>query len=40
MAKFGINGAFPDVLWDGFVNAENVDADGHLLRLLTNSASA
>jgi len=28
--KFGLNGSFPDVLWDGFVNPENVDAAGKL----------
>ena len=28
--KFGLNGSFPDVLWDGFANPENVDAEGKL----------
>ena len=31
LAKFGLNGSFPDVIWDGFVNADNVDENGHLL---------
>jgi len=31
IAKFGLSGHFPDVLWDGFVNADKVDADGRLL---------
>ncbi|MDX1509257.1 MAG: hypothetical protein R3358_13310, partial [Woeseiaceae bacterium] len=31
LAKFGLNGSFPDVLWDGFVNSANVDENGHLL---------
>lgn len=31
VATFGINGSFPDVVWDGFVNADNVDGDGRLL---------
>ena len=31
VAKFGINGSFPDVLWDGYVNSEKVDRDGNLL---------
>jgi len=30
VALFGINGRFPDVLWDGFVNSEKTDANGHL----------
>ena len=30
-ATFGINGSFPDVVWDGFVNGEKVDGDGRLL---------
>jgi parallel beta-helix repeat protein len=30
VAMFGLNGSFPDVLWDGFVNGEKVDAGGHL----------
>ena len=31
VATFGINGSFPDVIWDGFVNADKVDGDGRLL---------
>jgi len=31
IAKFGLSGAFPDVLWDGYVNPEKADADGKLL---------
>jgi parallel beta-helix repeat protein len=31
VAEFGFTGSFPDVLWDGFVNPEKVDADGKLL---------
>jgi len=31
IARFGLSGHFPDVLWDGFVNADKVDADGRLL---------
>jgi parallel beta-helix repeat protein len=31
VAMFGLTGSLPDVLWDGFVNAEKVDADGNLL---------
>jgi len=30
VALFGLNGSFPDVLWDGFVNSEKTDANGHL----------
>ena len=30
VALFGLTGSFPDVLWDGFVNSEKVDANGHL----------
>ncbi len=30
IAKFGVGGSFPDVLWDGFVNAENALDDGSL----------
>ncbi len=30
VALFGLNGSFPDVLWDGFVNSEKIDANGHL----------
>ena len=28
---FGLNGSFPDVLWDGYANPEKVDGDGKLL---------
>jgi hypothetical protein len=28
---FGLNGSLPDVLWDGFVNPDKVDADGNLI---------
>ncbi|MDX1516982.1 MAG: parallel beta-helix domain-containing protein [Woeseiaceae bacterium] len=31
LAKFGLSGAFPDILWDGYVNADKVGADGKLL---------
>ena len=31
VATFGIGGAFPDVIWDGFVNADKVDGDGRLM---------
>lgn len=31
VAMFGLNGSFPDVLWDGYVNPEKLDADGKLL---------
>ena len=31
LARFGLNGSFPDVIWDGFVNADKLDDDGHLL---------
>ncbi len=31
VAMFGLNGAFPDILWDGYVNAENTDSDGNLM---------
>lgn len=31
VAMFGLNGSFPDVLWDGYVNPEKADADGRLL---------
>jgi parallel beta-helix repeat protein len=31
IAKFGLTGSFPDVIWDGYVNADNADADGNLL---------
>ena len=30
VAMFGLNGSFPDILWDGYVNPEKVDADGKL----------
>ncbi|MFQ6005312.1 MAG: parallel beta-helix domain-containing protein [Woeseia sp.] len=30
LAMFGLDGSFPDVLWDGFVNSDKTDADGHL----------
>ena len=30
VALFGLTGSFPDVLWDGFVNVEKTDANGHL----------
>ena len=29
-AMFGLDGSLPDVLWDGFVNEEKIDANGHL----------
>ena len=31
VAKFGLNGSFPDILWDGYVNPANADDDGDLL---------
>ena len=31
VAKFGLSGSFPDVLWDGYVNADKVDDNGRLL---------
>ena len=31
LAKFGLTGSFPDVLWDGYVNANKVDENGRLL---------
>ena len=31
IAMFGLRGSFPDILWDGFVNADKVDEDGNLL---------
>jgi len=31
IAMFGLGGSFPDILWDGFVNADNVDEQGDLL---------
>ena len=30
VAMFGLTGSFPDVLWDGFVNSEKTDTNGHL----------
>lgn len=30
VAMFGLTGGFPDVLWDGFVNGEKIDENGHL----------
>jgi len=30
VAMFGLGGKLPDVLWDGFVNADKVDAGGNL----------
>ena len=31
LAMFGLNGSFPDILWDGYVNPEKTGADGQLL---------
>jgi parallel beta-helix repeat protein len=31
VAMFGLTGSLPDVLWDGYFNAEKVNADGNLL---------
>jgi len=31
VAMFGLTGNFPDILWDGFTNADKLDADGNLL---------
>ncbi len=31
LAKFGLGGSFPDVLWDGYVNPEKTDEAGALL---------
>ena len=31
VAMFGLNGSFPDVLWDGYANPDNLDAAGNLL---------
>lgn len=31
LAKFGFNGSFPDIIWDGYVNAEKLDDAGVLL---------
>lgn len=31
VAMFGLSGSLPDVLWDGYYNAEHADADGNLL---------
>jgi len=30
VAMFGLNGSFPDVLWDGYTNPEKVDSEGRL----------
>lgn len=30
VALYGINGSFPDILWDGYVNSEKTDTNGHL----------
>ena len=31
VAKFGLTGSLPDVLWDGYVNADKADENGKLL---------
>lgn len=31
VAKFGLNGSLPDVLWDGYFNVDKADADGNLM---------
>lgn len=31
VAMFGLTGSLPDILWDGYFNAEKVNADGNLL---------
>lgn len=31
IAMFGLGGSFPDILWDGYVNADKVDEEGNLL---------
>ena len=31
VAMFGLGGSLPDVLWDGYFNADKADADGNLL---------
>ena len=31
LAMFGLNGNFPDILWDGYANPDKLDADGNLL---------
>jgi parallel beta-helix repeat protein len=31
LAMFGLNGSFPDILWDGYVNPDKSDAEGRLL---------
>ncbi len=31
VAKFGLTGSFPDVLWDGYVNTDRADENGRLL---------
>ena len=28
---FGLTGSLPDVLWDGYVNTDKLDAEGNLL---------
>ncbi len=30
IAKFGITGSFPDVIWDGYINPESLGDDGNL----------
>jgi parallel beta-helix repeat protein len=30
VAMFGLTGSFPDILWDGYVNAEKADAEARL----------
>ncbi len=43
VAMFGLNGSFPDILWDGYANPEKVDADGRLLAehaICVNNGSA
>jgi len=31
VAMFGLGGELPDILWDGYANAEKLDSDGNLL---------
>ena len=31
VAMFGLKGSFPDVLWDGFANADKLDENGNLM---------
>lgn len=31
LAMFGLNGSFPDVLWDGYANPDKLDAAGNLM---------